>query len=167
MQQLRCHAEFAGISPGHLADLERMLQRTVDSQPPLHDGAATGWLQGVPYRLLAGRPAAGGFGLLAPREHLVARDAMWATKLVEGLCLPVLHVPCHPLPPPPPICLPDAEELPGAYGPWLISHTSHIRNKRHSIPSLGLGWDGTGCASKCTPSSPSAASPAVCRILRP
>jgi hypothetical protein len=40
--QVWCHAEFEGISPGHLADLERMLQRTVDGQPPHPEGAATG-----------------------------------------------------------------------------------------------------------------------------
>jgi hypothetical protein len=50
-------AEFEGISPGHLADLERMPRRTVDGQPPRHNGAATGWLQGVPCRLLADCPA--------------------------------------------------------------------------------------------------------------
>jgi hypothetical protein len=32
--QVWYHAEFDGISPGHLADLKRMLQRTVDVQPP-------------------------------------------------------------------------------------------------------------------------------------
>jgi hypothetical protein len=38
----------------------RMLQRTVDGQPPRPKGTAIGWLQGVPYRSLAGRPAEGG-----------------------------------------------------------------------------------------------------------
>jgi hypothetical protein len=51
---------------------------------------------------------------LAPREHLVARGAKWATKLVEGLCPPALHGPGHPPPPPPPIRL---EELPGGVRP--------------------------------------------------
>jgi hypothetical protein len=46
--QVWYHAEFEGISPGHLADLERVLQHTVDGQPPRPDGAATGWLQGSP-----------------------------------------------------------------------------------------------------------------------
>jgi hypothetical protein len=40
--QVWYHVEFEGISTGHLAGLERMLQRTVDGQPPRHDGAATG-----------------------------------------------------------------------------------------------------------------------------
>jgi hypothetical protein len=110
--QIWYHAEFEGISPGDLADLERMLQHTVDSQPPRHDGAATGWLQGVSYRLLAGRHAEKGFGLLAPRVHLVARGTKWATTHVEGLCPPVLHGPGHPPTPPPPIRLPEPEELP-------------------------------------------------------
>jgi hypothetical protein len=35
------HAEFEGISPGHLADLERMLQFTADGQPPRPDGAGS------------------------------------------------------------------------------------------------------------------------------
>jgi hypothetical protein len=115
--QVWYHAELEGISPGHLVDLERRIQRTVDGQPPHSDGAATGWFQDVFYRILAGRPADWGFGLLAPKEHLVARGAKWATKLVDSLCPPVLHVPCQPPPPPPPILLPEPEELPGGVRP--------------------------------------------------
>jgi hypothetical protein len=164
------HAGFEGISPGHLVDLERVLQRTVDGQPPWHDGTATGWIQGVPYRLLTGRPAEGGFGILAPREHLLARGAKWAAKLVQGLCPPVLHVPYRPPPPPPPLCLLEPEELPGG-----VCHMADqpLRNNAQatsaaavSIPSPGLGWVGTGCASTCSPLPPSAANPALCCILR-
>jgi hypothetical protein len=57
--QVWYHAQFEG-TPGHLADLEPMLQRTVDSQPPRPDRTATGWLQGIPYRLLAGGTGASG-----------------------------------------------------------------------------------------------------------
>jgi hypothetical protein len=106
-----------GITPGHLADLKRMLQRTVDGQPLRPDGAATGCLQGFPYRLLAGRPAEGGFGLWAPQGHLVARGTKWATMLVEGLCPPVLHSPGYPPPPSPPTRLPEPEELSGGVCP--------------------------------------------------
>jgi hypothetical protein len=42
--QVWYHAELEGISPGHLADPEPMVQRTIDGQPPRPDGAATGWL---------------------------------------------------------------------------------------------------------------------------
>jgi hypothetical protein len=95
---------FEGISPGHfkLVELERMPQRTVGAQPPRPDGAATGWLQGVLCRPLAGGRSQEGFGLSVPREHLVAGGAKWATKLVEGICPPVLHLPCHPPQTPPP-----------------------------------------------------------------
>jgi hypothetical protein len=137
-------AEFEGISPDHLADLERMLQRIVDGQPPRHDGAATGWLQGVPYRLLAGRPAEGGFGLLlAPREYLVARGAKWATKLMEGLCLPALHCPGHPLPPPPPIRLLEPEELPGGVRPvpdQPVRSAAQATSAAADPPSPVPGW---------------------------
>jgi hypothetical protein len=77
--QIWYHAEYVGVSPGHLADLEGILQRTVGGQLPCPDGDVTGWLQGVPYGFLAGRRADGGFGLLAPQEHLVARGAKWTT----------------------------------------------------------------------------------------
>jgi hypothetical protein len=40
------YTDFEGISPGRLADMERMLQRAVDGQSPRPDGAAAGWLQG-------------------------------------------------------------------------------------------------------------------------
>jgi hypothetical protein len=115
--QVWYRAEFAVISPGHLVDLERVLQHTVDGQPPRPDGAALGWLHGFPYRLLAGHPAKGGFGLLAPRELLLARGALWATKLLKRLCPPVLHLPYHPPPPSPPIRLTELEELPGGVRP--------------------------------------------------
>jgi hypothetical protein len=120
----------------------------VDDQPPRPDGAATGWLQWVPYRLLAGRPAGGGFGLLAPREHLVARDTKWATKLVEGICPPVLHGPRHPPPPHRRFACRNQRSCLRAYGPWLISLCAvphkPLQQQQPSIPSpgAGLGWHG-------------------------
>jgi hypothetical protein len=44
--------------------------------------------------------------------------AKWATKLVDGLCPPVLHLPCHPPPPQLPIHLPEPEELLGGRKPY-------------------------------------------------
>jgi hypothetical protein len=120
-----------------------MLQRTADDQPPRPDRTATGWLQGVPYSLLAGRPAEGGFVLLAPREHLVARGAKWATKLMEGLCPQVLHGPCRPPPPPPPIRLPEPEELPGGVRPMADQPVRSIAQATSAAagpPSLVPGW---------------------------
>jgi hypothetical protein len=131
--------EFEGIPAGHLADMERMLlQSTVNGQPPRHDGAKAGWVQGISYRLLAGRPTEGSFGLLAPQEHLVARGAKWATKLVEGLCPPALHKPGYPPPPPPPIRLPEPEELPGGVRPMADQPVrSYFSSSRPCIPSPG------------------------------
>jgi hypothetical protein len=155
--QVWFHAEFERTSPGLLADLERMLQRTVDGQPPRLDGAATGWLQGVTYRLMAGRPDEGGFGLLAPWEHLVARGAKWATELVEGLCPPVLHGPCHPPPRPSPICCRrppicchrrNQRSCLRTYGPWPISQCAGQHKPLQQQQALypqsqaGLGWHG-------------------------
>jgi hypothetical protein len=131
-----------------------MLQRTVDGQPPRHDGAATGWFQGVPYRLLAGRPAEGGFGLLAPRKHLVARGAKWATKL----CPPVLHLPCEPPPPTPPIRLPELEELPGGARPLtdrpVRSDVQARSGQRALHPQFraGVGWHGRRFYASALPS---------------
>jgi hypothetical protein len=115
-----------------------MLLGTVDGQPPRPDEAATGWLQGVPNRLLAGRLAEVDCGLLAPREHLVARGAKWATKLVKGICPPLLLGSCHPPPPLPPMRLPEPEELPGGVRPMA---DQPVRSAAHagSIPSPKLG----------------------------
>jgi hypothetical protein len=102
LRQAWYHVGVRGNSPDHLADLQRMLQFTVDNQPPRPDGAATGWIQGS--RIVSWQ-AALQKGLWAPREHLVDRGAKWTTKLVEGLHSPALHAPCQPPPPPPPIRL--------------------------------------------------------------
>ena len=40
-----------------------------------------------------GNPADGGFGVLPIRQHVWARHAMWALKLVKGLAVQLLEVP--------------------------------------------------------------------------
>jgi hypothetical protein len=142
------HAEFEGISPAHLADLERMLQRTVDGHPPRHDGAAMGWLQEFPYRLLAGRPSEGGFGLLVPREHLVARGANgppnWWKAFVHRCCMAhvtLLHLHRR-------FACRNQKSCLGAYGLWLISHCAVVdktlqqQQALYPQPRAGLVWHG-------------------------
>jgi hypothetical protein len=41
MQQAWYHAQLEGVSSVHLPDLKRMLERTVDGQPPRPHSAAT------------------------------------------------------------------------------------------------------------------------------
>jgi hypothetical protein len=88
-----------------------------------------------------------GFGLLAQWEHrcryLVAKGAKWATKLVEGLCPPVLHGPGHPPPPPPPIRLLEPEELPGGVRPvpdQPLCSAAQATSAAAGPPSPVPGW---------------------------
>jgi hypothetical protein len=94
---------------------------------------------GCPHRLLAGRPAEGGLGLLAQIEHLVARNAMWATKLVEGLCPPALHGPGHPRPP----LSPEPEELSGGVrfmADQPVRNATQATSASADPPSPVPGW---------------------------
>jgi hypothetical protein len=73
----------------------------------------------------------------------VSRGAKWASKLVEGLCPPVLHVPCHPLPPPPPISVLEAEELPGGVRPvpdQPVRSAAQATSAAAGPPSPVAGW---------------------------
>lgn len=76
------HMEHGGPPPGQgLADLASKAAAVVDRRKgPLDRVAAKRWV-GVPSALLHGSPAVGGFGLLPLREHLHAREALWATQL--------------------------------------------------------------------------------------
>jgi hypothetical protein len=119
--QVWYHAEFEGISPGLLADLERMLQRTVDGQPPRHDGAATGWLQGVSS---LGRTVSWQAALMKGVLGFWRQWSIWWLEAPSGppnwwktfvrrRCMAqvtLLHLP-------PPIRLPEPEELPGVVQP--------------------------------------------------
>jgi hypothetical protein len=99
-------------------------------------------LRGIPNRLLAGLQAVGGLGLQALRKHLVARGAKWATKLVGGLCPPVLHLPRHSPPDLPPMHSPEPEE------PFHTTELSHF----DKLPG-GVPWKaGAQCCAGCRPS---------------
>jgi hypothetical protein len=149
------HAEFEGISPGHLMELERMLQRMVEGQPLRPDGSAMGWLQGVPYRLFAGLPAEGDLGLWAPREHQVARvrqvghQARGRSNCISHVTLFHLHrrLTCRNQR----SCLGDASP----YILWLIGqYAVMLKPPRRQLAQFqtGLGWHGR-CF--CEPAIPS------------
>jgi hypothetical protein len=75
----------------------------------------------------------------------VARGAKWATKLVEGLCPPVLHGPGHPPPPPLPIRLPEPLELPGGVRPMPdqpVRSAAQATSAAAGPPSPVPGWVG-------------------------
>jgi hypothetical protein len=139
------HAEFEGISLGHLADLERMLQRTVDGQPARPDGAATGWLQGFPTVAwqAALQKGALGFWRRGSIWWLVARSGppnSWKA-FVRRRCtshVTLLHLHWQ-------LAWRNQRSCQGAYGPWLISQcrsaaqaTSAAAGPPHPVP----GWVG-------------------------
>ena len=76
-------AEFAGLPPPALVtQLERAVAKVVDRK--MAPAARGRKFAGVAGPLLAGHPRAGGFGALPWKEHISARHAVWALKLVIG-----------------------------------------------------------------------------------
>jgi hypothetical protein len=105
------------ISRHHADDTKVFLSSL---QPELVQGWSCAWIR-LTLRLgsastLPCLARALGFWRHGSINHLVARGAKWATKLVDGLCPPVPHHPCEPRPAPS-IHLPEPEELPGGVRP--------------------------------------------------
>jgi exonuclease III len=79
-------AEFAGLPPqAVIEDLVSCTAKLVDRglapdapRTPGHTFA------GVRKDLLAGHPSTGGFGVMAWEQHILARHAMWAFRLMQG-----------------------------------------------------------------------------------
>lgn len=76
-------AEFAGLPPSPLiTKLEKAVAKVVDRK--MAPAARGRRFAGVAGPLLAGHPRTGGFGALPWKEHIKARHAIWAVKLVIG-----------------------------------------------------------------------------------
>ncbi|KAJ9513983.1 hypothetical protein QJQ45_021067, partial [Haematococcus lacustris] len=91
------HGEFMGLPPPPL--LQRITsasQKLVDRGVP-PDSSTRSPMPGVPGLLLSGAPSQGGFGLLPWKQHMLARHAVWACKLLgflacDGLPLQPMQV---------------------------------------------------------------------------
>jgi hypothetical protein len=72
------HAEFVGLPPvDTLQELQRKLAWLVDRN--LQRGGGFTWVRG---ELLVGSPSMGGFGLIPLKQHILARHAWWAHRLL-------------------------------------------------------------------------------------
>ena len=91
VSKLLYHAEFMGPLPPCAAEaLATMSKGLVDrDQGPRMPGApaAPHVPPGIHSVLLTGSPSAGGFGLLAWQQHIIARHAVWACRLLTFLAL--------------------------------------------------------------------------------
>ncbi|GIL88990.1 hypothetical protein Vretifemale_16901, partial [Volvox reticuliferus] len=65
-----------------LSNIECLAARLVDRQQGPEDQGQR--FTGVPSRLLVGHPSIGGFGLLPLRQHIRARQAVWAVRFIRG-----------------------------------------------------------------------------------
>ena len=84
VSKLLYHAEFTGAPPApHLTRLATVTARLVDRRLAPGDAAGRRFA-GVAAHLQAGRPADGGFGALAWRQHITSRHAWWATQLIAA-----------------------------------------------------------------------------------
>ena len=87
ISQLLHHAEFAEVPEQVVERLRKMTVKLVDrGLAPLAPATTIGKrLPGVPSSLLVGQPSAGGVGMLAWQQHIRARHAVWAFRLLVGL----------------------------------------------------------------------------------
>jgi hypothetical protein len=85
-------AEFVGLPPADvLQRLDCITAKLVDrGLPPDAQGRV---FAGVRAELLAGHPRTGGFGAMPWQHHIIARHAVWATRLMLGAsATPWVHV---------------------------------------------------------------------------
>jgi hypothetical protein len=92
-------AEFVGLpAQGTLDELQRLIARLVDRG--LAPDAKVKKFAGVRADLLMGHPREGGCGVMPLKEHILARQAMWAVRLLQGDGnTPWVHVARHILTP--------------------------------------------------------------------
>lgn len=92
MSKILYAAEFVGLPPADvLAELDRITAKLVDKgmSPDARGRAFTG----VRGELLAGHPSTGGFGAMPWKQHILARHAVWATRMMLGSsATPWIHV---------------------------------------------------------------------------
>lgn len=76
-------AEFVGLPPAHvIAQLEQATAKLVDrGMAPEAPGRR---FAGVAGPLLVGHPQLGGFGAMPWQQHILARHALWAVRLING-----------------------------------------------------------------------------------
>ena len=110
LSKLFYHMEFADTPAAVMSDLESLAKGLVDrGLPPgtagdrVVAGPAVGpvparlrHLPGVHSALLAGSPREGGFGLLPFAQHILARHAVWALRLIHHLLPAPLAAPARP-----------------------------------------------------------------------
>ncbi|GIL90420.1 hypothetical protein Vretifemale_18065, partial [Volvox reticuliferus] len=83
LQTVTWHMEHGGPPPDTtLSNIECLAARLVDRQQGPEDQGQR--FTGVPSRLLVGHPSIGGFGLLPLRQHIRARQAVWAVRFIRG-----------------------------------------------------------------------------------
>ena len=76
-------AEFGGLPPPHiLTQLETATAKLVDRG--LAPSSTVRRFAAVAKDLLPGHPCTGGFGVLPWRQHILARHALWAVRLIVG-----------------------------------------------------------------------------------
>ena len=80
-------AEFQGMPPPSVLHRLRAASLVLVDKGKAPSQSVAHTLPGVARKLLPGSPSQGGFGLLPWEEHIQARHAVWACKLLRGLCL--------------------------------------------------------------------------------
>ena len=113
------HAEFNTVPAAITAKLHAMSAKLVDRKLGPNQAQRHGnKLPGIPSSLLVGSPQAGGVGMMPWQQHIAARHAIWAKRLLEAL----VGIPLHPNTAPP-----------AATPPWVLAAVAVLH--QHSPPS--------------------------------
>ncbi len=143
VSKLLYHAEFTGHPPEpHLARLATITAKLIERRLAPNDGRQR--FAGLAAWLLPGRPADGGFGALAWREHITSRHAWWALQLIlapadtpwvavarallRSCAAAVGHHPWGLL------AWPAGEPLPGTLAPRLPAPLQRLREALAALP---------------------------------
>jgi hypothetical protein len=154
------HAEFSQPPDSVLQQLSKITAKLVDRKlapdaVPVRRGLN---MPGIRTALLAGPPAAGGVGVLPWKEHITARHAVWAARLLEWLG----RVPYSDQPPPdcPPWVIAAATVLRGMCAsahPAFTFITACLTGQAATLPCIALQRLGAGVAAMPPP--------AICSLL--
>lgn len=137
VSKLLYHAEYNTVPADITAKLHAMSAKLVDRKLGPNQAQQHGRrLPGIPSSLLVGSPPAGGVGMIPWQQHIAARHAIWAKRLLEAL----VAIPLNPNAKPP-----------VATPPWVLAAVAVLR--QHSPPSHPAFTLLTACTSQAAATS--------------
>ena len=156
ISKLLYHAEFSEMPDAVMERLYKMAAKLVDRGLAPAASIQRSRLPGIRTELLMGPPSKGGVGMLPWKQHITARHAVWAGRLLEWLARLPRTRRSRPPPRCPPWVLAAAEILEGQrpqVHPALTFLSACLEPAAHTIRSEPLQRLAVGLAALGTPTS--------------